>query len=105
MVAFGDFNAKSNSWTDIEGLKIDIFTSSFGFHKSYIEQLTLHGLNIYVVTESGVHSSFHANCHHQVTYVKFNLMILKQKNCVLLNSLQKWLLGCFWPFSYVYAIN
>ena len=77
MVALGDFNAKSNSWTDIEGLKIDIFTSSFGFHKSYIEQLTLHGLNIYVVTESGVHSSFHANCHHQVTYVKFNLMILK----------------------------
>ena len=38
MVALGDFNAKSNSWyrndsTDIEGSKIDILTSTFGFHQ------------------------------------------------------------------------
>ena len=38
MVVFGDFNAKSNSWytndsTDIEGSKIDILTSTFGFHQ------------------------------------------------------------------------
>ena len=25
--------------------------------------------------ESGVHSSLHPNCHHQITYVKFNLKI------------------------------
>ena len=25
--------------------------------------------------ESGVHSSFHPNCHHQITYAKFNLKI------------------------------
>ena len=25
--------------------------------------------------ESGVHSSLHPNCHHQVTYAKFNLKI------------------------------
>ena len=29
------------------------------------------------------------------------LTILIGKNCVLLNSVQEWLLGCFWPFSYV----
>ena len=26
-----------------------------------------------VVLESGVHSSFHQNCHHQIIYVKINL--------------------------------
>ena len=25
--------------------------------------------------ESGVHSSLHENCHHQITFVKFNLKI------------------------------
>ena len=25
--------------------------------------------------ESGVHSSVHPNCHHQITYAKFNLKI------------------------------
>ena len=28
-----------------------------------------------LVTESGVHSSLYANCHHEITYVKFNLNI------------------------------
>ena len=28
-----------------------------------------------LVTESGVHSSLYANCHHETTYVKFNLNI------------------------------
>ena len=80
MVVLGDFNAKLNSWyrndsTDIEGSKIDILTSTFGFHQ-IINEAT-HILNNssscidliftsqrYLVTESGVHSSFHANCHH-----------------------------------------
>ena len=38
MVVLGNFNAKSNSWytndsTDVEGPKIYILTSSFGFHQ------------------------------------------------------------------------
>ena len=38
MVAVGDFNAQSNSWyrndsTDTEGSKIDLLTSTFGFHQ------------------------------------------------------------------------
>ena len=92
MVALGDFNAKSNSWyrndsTDTEGSKIDILTSTFGFHQ-IINEAT-HILNnssscidlIFtsqpnLVTESGVHSSLHANCHHQITYAKFNLNVI-----------------------------
>ena len=83
MVALGDFNAKSNSWyrnnsTDTDGSKIDILTSTFGFHQSIHE--ATHILNKYsscidliftsqpnLVTESGVNSSLHANCHHQIT--------------------------------------
>ena len=29
-----------------------------------------------MVVESGVHPSLHPNCHHQVVFAKFNLMIL-----------------------------
>ena len=29
-----------------------------------------------LVIESGVHSSLHANCHHQITYVKFKLNVI-----------------------------
>ena len=28
-----------------------------------------------LVMESGVHSSLHANCHHWITFAKFNLKI------------------------------
>ena len=37
--------------------------------------------------------------------VHFCLMILTEKNCILLTLVQEWLLSCFWPFSYVYTIN
>ena len=73
MIVIGDFSAKSNSWyrndsTVTEGSKIDILTSTFGFHQ-IINEAT-HILNnssscidlIFtsqpnLVTESGVHSS------------------------------------------------
>ena len=29
----------------------------------------------------------------------------REKNSVLLYSVQEWLLGWFWPFSYIYTIN
>ena len=92
MVVLGDFNAKLNSWytndsTDIEGLKIDILTSSFGFHQ--IINKSTHILNnssscigliftsqLNLVTKSGVHSSPHSNCHHQITHVKFKLNVI-----------------------------
>ena len=28
------------------------------------------------MTQSGVHSSLHTNCRHQITYVKFNLNVI-----------------------------
>ena len=92
MVALGDLNTKSNSWyrndsTDTEGSTIDILAPIFGFHQ-IIKEAT-HILNnssscidlIFTsqpnsVTESGVHSSLYANCHHQITYVKFNLNVI-----------------------------
>ena len=39
----------------------------------------MHKTNIYIaanlVVESGVHPSLHPNCHHQIVFAKFNLMI------------------------------
>ena len=92
MVVLGDFNAKLNSWyandnINIEGSKIDILTASFSFNQIINEPI--HILNnssscidlIFtsqpnLVIESGVHSSLHANFHHQITYVKFNLNVI-----------------------------
>ena len=92
MVVLGDFNAKSNSWyandnTNIEVSKIDILISSFGFNQ-IIKEPT-HILNnssscmdliftsqVNLVIESGVDSSLHQNCHHQITYVKFHLNVI-----------------------------
>ena len=91
-VVLGDFNVKLNSCyandnTNIEGLKIDILTASFGFNQiinepchilnnssSCIDLIFTSKLNL--VIESGVHSSFHANCHHQITQVKFALNVI-----------------------------
>ena len=90
-VVFGDFNAKSNLWfkgnkTTNEGSKIDGITSTFGLQQiinepthiigdssSYIDLIFTSQPNL--VMESGVHSLLHPNCHHQMTYAKFNLKI------------------------------
>ena len=48
------------------------------------------------------------------SFYAYALVNIRQKLCkntiltgknVLLNSVQEWLLGCFWPFWYVYTIN
>ena len=87
----GDFNVQSNLWykndkATNEGLKIDSFISHFGLHQlmnepthltrntsSYIDLIFTSQPNL--VMESGIHSSLHENCHHQITYAKFNLKI------------------------------
>ena len=87
MVVLGNFNAKLsfgyiNDITDIEGSKIDILTSSFGFHQiineatpathilnnssSYINLIFTSQPNL--GTESGVYFSLHANCYHQIAF-------------------------------------
>ena len=90
-VVHGDFNIKSNLWfkgdkTSYEGSKIDAIASQFGFQQlinepthfvadfsSCIDLIFTSQPNL--VMESGVHSSLHPNCHHQITYAKFNLKV------------------------------
>ena len=90
-VVLGDFNAKSNLWfkgdkTTYEGSKIDGITSTFGLQQMINEPTHIIGDSsacidlIFtsqpnLVMESGVHSSLHPNCLHQITYAKFNLKI------------------------------
>ena len=90
-IVLGDFNAKSNNWykadiTSLEGSKIDTIANSYGLNQ--LVQEPTHILNsssscidlIFtsqpnLVMESGIHSSFHSNCHHQIVFAKFNLSI------------------------------
>ena len=90
-VILGNFNAKSNLWynNDIStygGSKTDGFTSQFGLQQiikepahiigdssSCIDLISTTQPNL--VMESGVHSSLHSNCHHHITFAKFNLKI------------------------------
>ena len=64
MVALGEFNAKSNSWyrndsTDTEGSKIDILTSTFGFHQI---------INILLFNETVLNIIFNFIPYEAVTY-------------------------------------
>ena len=88
----GDFNAKSKNWcenniTPYEGSMIDAVTSNYELHQ--VIQEPAHILNLpsscidliftsqpNLVVESGVHSSLHPNCHHQVVFAKSSLSIL-----------------------------
>ena len=90
-VILGDFNAKSSLWcnndiTTYEGSKIDGATSKFGLQQiikapthfisessSCIDLIFTTQPNL--VMESGVYSLLHVNCHHHITFAKFNLKI------------------------------
>ena len=89
--AIGDFNAKSSNWynkdkTSFEGNTIENLTSQFGLHhiinepthilpnsSSCIDLIFTSQPNM--VIESGIHSSLHSSCHHQIVFAKFNLKI------------------------------
>ena len=90
-VVLGDFSIKSNLWfkgnkTSYRGSETDTITSQFGLQQlinkpthlvadssSCIDLIFPSQPNL--VMESGVQSSLHPNCHHQITYAKFNLKI------------------------------
>ena len=90
-IILGDFNIKSSNWykhdkKTYEGSKIDAVTSQFGLQLLIKEPTHILGNSssciglIFtshpsLVMESGVHHSLHSNCHHQITYAKFNLKI------------------------------
>ena len=40
-----------------------------------------------------------------ITYHDVYLAMLTGKSCVLLNSVQRMTVGCFWSFSNVYTLN
>ena len=72
--------------TNFEGITIENVTSQFGLSQiikeathllesssSCIDLIFTTQPNL--VVESGVHSSLHPNCHHQIVFAKFNLQI------------------------------
>ena len=87
----GDFNAKSNKWSEgdrstIKGSQIDFLTSQFGLSQMMKEPTHILGNSsscidlIFttqpnMVLESGVHHSLHQNCHHQIIFAKINLKV------------------------------
>ena len=90
-VILGDVNAKSSLWCNsniatYEGSKTDGVTPQFGLQQIIKETTQFIGDSSLcidlifttqrnLVVESGVHSSLHANCHHHITFTKFNLKI------------------------------
>ena len=87
-VILGNFNAKSILWYNIdvtlyEGSKTDGVTSKFGLQQIIKEPTHLSSPSIdlifttqtNLVMESGAQSLLHANCHHHITFAKFNIKI------------------------------
>ena len=89
LTVIDDFNAKSSNWnnkdkTSYEGNAIENVTSQLGLHQtinepthilpnssSCIDVIFMSQPN--VIIESGIHSSLHSSCHHQIVFAKFNL--------------------------------
>ena len=64
-----------NDKSSPEGLQIKSFTSYYGLTQVINEPIFYQSLSRNLVTHSGVHSSFHKICHHQITFVKFDLNV------------------------------
>ena len=91
MATIVDFNSKSKDWysqdkTSFKGKTIESIVLRFGLYQLFYEPT--HLLENYsscielictlqpnLVVKSGVHPSFHSNCHHQIIFAKLNLMI------------------------------
>ena len=91
LAVVGDFNAKSKNWypldkTTYEGNITETITSHFGLHQLIHDPTHILGKSSlcvdltftsqpYMVVNSGVHSSLHANCHYHIVFAKFDLKI------------------------------
>ena len=91
LVIIGDFNAPSKSYcldeiTTNDGSKTDSPSTTHGLHKliyqpahliltffTCIDLIFTDQPNL--VSNSGVHSFLHKNCHHQINFCKLNLRI------------------------------
>ena len=90
-LVIGDFNAKCCNWsinytTTPEEAQLDSITSSFGMKQlisepTHILQQSSSCIDLIftnqpnIVMDSGVDSSLHPKCHHQIIYSKLNLKI------------------------------
>ena len=92
IIILGDFNAKMSIWGENDqdtysGIQIDAVTSSFGLTQiikdpthilprssSCIDLIFTNQPNL--IINSGVHSSLHQNCHHQIVYAEVNFKII-----------------------------
>ena len=90
-VISGDFNARSSAWwsndlNTIEGSKLFALTSSNGFSQLINEPTHIQTNSVSCIdlmfsnqpnlsVNSGVHSSLHPNCHHQIVHSSFDLNI------------------------------
>ena len=93
-IIIGDFNARSKNWcssdkTTYEGKKLESLTSKCGFEQvitdpthilksssSCIDLIFTSQPNL--IMNSGVHSSLHSNCHHQIIHAKFSRLALSR---------------------------
>ena len=91
MTTISDFNTKSKNWysqvkSSFEGKTIKSITSQFELYQLINETTnSLENCSLCIdliftsqpnlVVEPGVHPSLHPNCHHQIVFAKFNLMI------------------------------
>ena len=91
VIAIVGFNARSSSWcinekSIYEGTEIDFLAT--GYDLKQVTNKRTHLLEnssscidlIFtsppdLVMNTGVHTSLHVNCHHQIIYAKFNLKI------------------------------
>ena len=91
VAVIGDFNVKSSNWhyhdkSSSEDNAVDTISKQYGFYKVIKEPTHILG-NYFtsidqfftsqpnLIVESGVHPSLHPNCHHQIVYARFNLLI------------------------------
>ena len=92
IVLIGDLNAKSKNWyshdkTSHEGNEIENVTAQFGLQQiikepTHISNTSSSWIGLIftsqpdLITDSGVHSSVHPNCHHQIVFEKLDLHIV-----------------------------
>ena len=88
----GDSNAKPKNWYSLgksshERNKIENVTAQFGLQQiikepTHVSNTSSSCIDLIftsqpnLITDSGVQSSLHSNCHHQIVFVKFNLHIV-----------------------------
>ena len=78
-----NLNAKSKNWYSRDKSSHDLVIAQFGLQQiikepTHISNTSLSCVNLIftsqrnLITDSGVHSTLHSHCHHQIVFAKFN---------------------------------